>query len=196
MYGKKNVLVIAGPTASGESTFTHELVEAYENFTKLVSATTREPRLNEQHGVDYYFFTKEKFFEEVEKGTIIEHTFVPNRDAYYGTYKPDLDDKIAKDLIVIANTDPKGAAFFKREYHATTIFIRPKSLEVIEDRLRRRDTSIAEEEVQKRLVQAQDEIDEAKNRFDHVVWNTDGEFANTVFDVIEILKKEGYSIPN
>ena len=196
MYGKKNVLVIAGPTASGESTFTRELVEAYENLTKLVSATTREPRLNEQNGIDYYFFTKEEFFSKVENGTIVEHTFVPNRDAYYGTYKPDLEEKLAKGLIVIANTDPKGAEFFKREYRATTIFIRPKSLEVIEDRLRRRDASITDEEVQKRLAQAKEEIHEAKNRFDYVVWNTDGEFANTVLDVIEILKKEGYSISN
>lgn len=194
MLRNKQVLVIAGPTASGESTFTHELTDAYENFVKLVSATTREPRLNEQHGIDYYFLDKEKFFEEVHNGNIIEHTYVPNRDAYYGTYKPDLDDKLAKGLNIIANTDPKGARFYKDTYGAATIFLKPKSLAVIEDRLRRRDSSITEEEVQKRLVQAEREIRDAENQFDYVVWNTDGEFANTVFDVVEILKKEGYNV--
>lgn len=195
MYGKKQVLVIAGPTASGESTFTHELIDSFDNFAKLVSATTRTPRLNEEHGVDYYFFTKEEFFKEVEIGNIIEHTHVPNRDAYYGAYKPDLDKKLIKHLNVIVNTDPKGAQFFKREYGAATIFLRPKSLEVIEDRLRRRDPDITEEEVQKRVASAQKEIEEAKGNFDHIVWNTDGEFANTLIEVVEILKKEGYSVP-
>ena len=194
MQKKKQVVVIAGPTASGESTFTHELVEGYENFTKLVSATTRESRMNEKHGVDYYFLTKEEFFEEVHSGNIIEHTYVANRDAYYGTYKPDLDEKLSKGLNIIANTDPKGAKFYKENYNATTIFLRPKSLEVIEDRLRRRDASITEEEVQKRLVSAKREIRDAENKFDYVVWNTDGGFVETVFEVIEILKKEGYNI--
>ncbi|PCI89905.1 hypothetical protein COB18_02150 [Candidatus Kaiserbacteria bacterium] len=195
MYEKKQVLVIAGPTASGESTFTRELIESFENFTRLVSATTREPRLNEEHGIDYYFFTKEKFFEEVQSDNIIEHTYVANRDAHYGSYKPDLDQKIIKGLTIVANTDPKGAQFFKENYGATTIFLRPKSLEVIEDRLRRRDASITDEEVKQRLESAVQEIADAKDKFDYVVWNTDGEFANTFFEVIEILKKEGYSVP-
>lgn len=196
MPHKKQVVVIAGPTASGESTFTHELVGGYENFVKLVSATTREPRMNEEDGVDYYFFDKEKFFNEVHTGNIIEHTYVANRDAYYGTYKPDLDEKILKGLTIIANTDPKGAKFYKENYGATTIFLRPKSLEVIEDRLRRRDTTISEEEVQKRLVSAEREIRDAEHKFDYVVWNTDGGFVETMFDVIDILKKEGYTIEN
>ncbi|MAJ97353.1 hypothetical protein CL644_00360 [bacterium] len=195
MYGKKQVLVIAGPTASGESTFTHELIDSFENFTKLVSATTRKPRLNEQHGIDYYFFTKDKFFKEVEAGNIIEHTHVANRDAYYGSYKPDLDAKLVKHLNVIVNTDPRGAQFFKDNYGATTIFLQPKSLEVLEERLRRRDPDITEEEVHKRVLSAKKEIEEAQGRFDYMVWNTDGEFADTLFDVVEILKQEGYSIP-
>ncbi len=194
MAPKKQVLVISGPTGSGESTFTHELIEAYETFAKLTSATTREPRLNEEHGVDYYFFDKEQFFNAVDCGDIVEYTHVKNRDAYYGAYKPDLDEKLSKGLNVIVNTDVKGALFFKEHYRATTIFIKPKSLEVIEDRLRRRDASISDEEVAKRLKSAQQEIDDAENKYDYVVWNTDGEFANTLIEVVEILKKEGYSV--
>lgn len=194
MLKPKQVLVIAGPTAVGESTFTHELIEAYENFVKLVSATTRQPRLNEKHGIDYFFFTEEEFFNEANAGNIIEHTYVQSRNAYYGSYKPDLDEKLGKGFNVIANTDPKGAQFYKKTYNATTIFLKPKSLEVIEDRLRRRDASITEEEVQKRVVQAQREIRDAEDMFDYVVWNTDGGFAETVFEVVEILKKEGYNV--
>ncbi len=194
MPHKKQIVVIAGPTASGESTFTHELIDGYDNFVKLVSATTREPRMNEKNEVDYYFLSKEDFFEKVHEGNIIEHTYVENRDAYYGTYKPDLDEKLLKGLNIVANTDPKGAKFYKENYGATTIFLKPKSMAVIEDRLRRRDPSITEEEVQSRLVSAEREIRDADHKFDHVVWNTDGGFVETLFEVIEILKKEGYEI--
>lgn len=190
----KRVLVIAGPTGSGESTFTNELIESFSNMVRLTSATTRAPRLNEVHGTDYYFFSTEDFFHEVQKGNIIEHTYVANRDAHYGAYKPDLDEKLRKGLVVIANTDLSGAEYFKANYDATTIFIRPKGLSVLRDRLVRRDPSISAEEVEHRLKNAQDEIDRAKNHYDYVVWNTDGEFANTLLDVVDILKKEGYSV--
>jgi len=78
-------LVIAGPTGSGESTITRELINRYPIFVRLVTATTRPPRLNEKDGEDYYFFSEEEFKKEVTKGNIIEHTFVTGRAVYYGT---------------------------------------------------------------------------------------------------------------
>lgn len=193
-FHKRQVVVIAGPTGSGETTFTNELVDAYENITRLTSATTRAPRLNEEHGVDYYFFDKETFFNEVQNGNIIEHTYVSNRDAFYGAYEPDLIEKLKKGLIVVANTDVTGAEFFKANYDAVTIFIKPKSLEVIRDRLRRRDPSITDEEVEQRIKNAHDEITRAEGHYDYIVWNTDGEFADTFIAVIDILRKEGYDV--
>ncbi len=188
--------MIAGPTGVGESTFTRELTDSFDYFVKAISATTRQPRLNERHGVDYYFFDKEEFFNEVDRGNILEWTHVKNRDAYYGSYKPDIDEKLAKGLVVIVNTDAKGAKFFKENYNATTVFIKPKDLEVIEDRLRRRDPSITDEEVANRLKSAAEEIQEAEESgvYDYVVWNTDYEFARTFDGLLEVLKKEGYII--
>ncbi len=194
MRMRKQVLVIAGPTGVGESTFTRELLESFDYFAKAVSATTRPPRLNEKHGVDYYFFDKETFFDKVDSGDILEWTHVKNRDAYYGAYRPDIEEKLAKGLVVIVNTDAKGAKYFKDNYGATTIFIKPKDLEVIRDRLYRRDPSISDEEVNKRLKSAVEEIDEAEESgvYDYVVWNTDYEFARTFDGLVEILRKEGY----
>ncbi len=191
---QKQVLVIAGPTAVGESTFTNELLESFDYFVKAVSATTRQPRLNEKHGVDYYFFDKEQFFNEVDNGNILEWTHVKNRDAYYGSYKPDIEEKLNKGLVVIVNTDTKGAEFYKQNYKATTIFIKPKDLDVIKDRLRRRDASITDEEIDKRLKSAKEEIQEAEESgvYDYVVWNTDYEFARTFDALVEVLRKEGY----
>jgi guanylate kinase len=191
---RKQIVVLAGPTASGETTFTKELLVAYPNFAKLVTATTREPRAGEAHGVDYYFFTKEQFFEEIEMGNIIEHTHVKNRDAYYGTYKPDLEEKLATGRTVIVNTDLVGSRFFKQRYGATTIFIKPKSMNTIYERLRRREPDMPTETVVHRVLSAVEEIMEAEAQYDYVVFNDDREFSETVENMVGILKKEGYNV--
>lgn len=191
---KRQVVVIAGPTGSGETTFTKELMLSYPNFVKLVTATTRPPRPGEKEGFDYYFFSKEKFFELVQDGTIPEYTHVVNRDAWYGTYLPDLEQKLSEGKIVIVNTDLKGMRFYKEHYRAVTIFIKPKSLDVLRFRITRRDPTISEKEVNNRMQQALQEINEAENQYDHVVWNQDGEFVDTISRVVEILKQERYDI--
>jgi guanylate kinase len=191
---EKNVVVIAGPSGSGETTFTRELTLGYSNFVRAVTATTRPPRTGEKNEIDYYFLDKEKFFEEVQNGNIPEHTFVKSRDAHYGTYLPDLEKKLKEGKTVIVNTDRSGALFFKRKYNATTIFIKPKSLDVLRDRIVRRDSQISEREVDLRILQAMQEIVDSTGYYDHVVFNTDGEFADTVIDVVDILKREGYSV--
>jgi len=188
------VVVIAGPSGSGETTFTRELTLAYPNFVRAVTATTRPPRTGEKEGVDYYFLSKEEFFEEVQNGNIPEHTYVKSRDAHYGTYLKDLEGKLAKGKTVIVNTDKTGALFYKRKYNATTIFIKPKSLDVLKERIIRRDSNISEREVDLRILQAMQEIVDATGQYDYVVFNTDGEFADTIIDVVDILKREGYTL--
>lgn len=191
---KKNVVVIAGPSGSGETTFTRELTLAYSNFVRAVTATTRPPRTGEKNEIDYYFFNREKFFEEVQNGNIPEHTFVKDRDAHYGTYLPDLEKKLKKGQTVIVNTDRSGAHFYRDRYNATTIFIKPKSLDVLRNRIIRRDSAISDREVDLRILQAMQEIVDSTGQYDYVVFNTDGEFADTIIDVVDILKREGYSV--
>jgi guanylate kinase len=191
---KRQVVVIAGPSGSGETTFTEELMLAYPHFTRAVSATTRAPREGEREGEDYYFMTKEKFFEEVQAGNITEHTYVKNRDAHYGTYLPDLEKRMASGKTVIVNTDLSGAKFFKEHYDALTVFIKPKTMGVLYDRLLRRDPSIAKEEVISRLLNAAQEMMEAENKYDYVVFNDDGEFADTILRIVEKLRNEGYAV--
>ncbi len=193
-HGKnRQVVVIAGPTASGETTFTKEFVAAYPNFARAVAATTRKPRPGEEQGRDYHFFSSEDFFEHVQKGDIPEHTYVRSRDAHYGTYLPDLDEKLASGKVVIVNTDLSGARYFKEHYGAITIFIKPKSMYTLHERLVRRDPGISNDEIIARLLNASQEMLEAEHQYDYTVFNDDGEFVDTMIKIQEILKKEGYT---
>ncbi len=79
---EKRVLVIAGPTGVGESTITHEIIKRYPIFKRLVTATTRNPRLNEKHGKDYYFFSKDKFKDEIKNNNIMYLHIINNIIVY------------------------------------------------------------------------------------------------------------------
>src|ERR1700742_4854258 len=99
---EKRVVVIAGPSGSGESTITNQLIGRFPaKLVRLVTATSRPPREGEKPGVDYHFFTKEEFQKHIASGDIIEYTYIENRDTYYGTYKPDLEEKLQSGHVVI-----------------------------------------------------------------------------------------------
>jgi guanylate kinase len=190
----KKVLVIAGPTGSGESTLTRAIIKKYPIFTRLVTATSRSPRLREKDGIDYYFFSEEKFKKEVTAGNVIEHTFVPGRSVYYGTYKPDLEKKLEQGFNIIVNPDVVGARYYQEHYQATTIFIKTESLTDLEKRLKKRDPNISAEELSQRLEAARYELDNEESFYDYVVINAEGKMDQTLTKIEEILKKEGYRL--
>jgi len=191
----RKVVVIAGPTGSGETTVTNEIVRRFpKRVARLVTATTRAPRSGEKHGIDYYFFAPEEFTTLDEKGDILEKTYIANRDTYYGTLASDLNDKIASGKIIIVNPDIVGARFYKENFGATTIFIVPETINALEHRIRERNPELPDEEIAKRRENARSEIRDEESFYDYKVMNVDGKFEKTVDEVLAILKKEGYNL--
>jgi guanylate kinase len=187
----KQVLVIAGPTGSGESTITQALLGRFPHMRRLITATTRAPRSNET-GDEYYFFSKEEFLAKKEQGLILESTYQANRDVYYGTYAPDLEEKLAAGFIVIMNPDIVGARYYKEHHNATTIFLRPQNIEELMGRIQKRNPNISETELQHRRESAEAELRDEQPFYDYVVVNEDGGLERAINEVIDILKKEGY----
>ncbi|MBT4277382.1 hypothetical protein HOD96_01395 [Candidatus Falkowbacteria bacterium] len=186
----KKVIVIAGPTGSGESTITNKIIEKYPNYTRLVTATTRQPRLKEKQAVDYYFFSKEIFLQEIKKGNIIEYTYVKNRDVYYGSYKLDLEEKFKKGLTVVVNPDIVGTKYYKKYYNAVTIFIKPQSINDLTGRLKKRDPSISKEELKNRIEDAKREIEEEEQFYDYIVINHENKLDEAILEVENIITKK------
>lgn len=182
------VIVIGGPSGSGESTITQAILAHFPNFTRLVTATTRPIRDGEKDGVDYYFFSKERFQRELFAGNILEHTYIKNRDTYYGSYKPDLEKRLSKGKIVIVNPDLVGAKFYKENYGALTLFIVPDSIENLRKRVRNRSRDISEEELDRRMENAQHEIDYERPYYDYTVENTEGKLDEAIAQVKAIIE--------
>ena len=192
--GHKQVVVLAGPSGSGKNAVISQILNRYHNCTRLVTATTRAMRPGEQEGVDYYFMSQEKFDEELAAGNIPEHRFVSALNTYYGTYLPDLEKKIAEGKIVFAQVDIEGARLLRDRYGATTIFIMPESLDQFRGRLRARNPEWTHMEFEARMKITEEEMRVHAPQYDYRVVNADGKLEETIQEVVEIMRKEGYTL--
>ncbi len=97
------MLILIGPSASGKTEVAKLLAKKY-NITKIVTYTTRAPRINEINGVDYNFVSVEEFAKLTQEDFFVETTYYNSN--YYGTAKKDIKD----DKCVIL--DPNGLKSF------------------------------------------------------------------------------------
>ncbi len=190
----KQVVVIAGPTGSGKNAIIDALKTRFPKCSRLVTATTRAPRSGEQEGVDYYYFSPKRFKEELSAGNILEHRFIESLGTHYGIYKIDLEQRISAGHVVLGHVDIIGARFLKEHYGATTLFILPDSMENLKQRVRGRNKDISTDELEKRIAVAEREVAEHAEEYDYRVVNPEGRLDEAVEDVVEILKKEGYTL--
>ena len=135
-----------------------------------VSATSRQPRGNEQNGKDYYFMSIDEFREHIGNSDFLEYEEVyPGK--YYGTLKSEVERLRESNRHVIFDVDVVGGLNIKRFYgnDALSIFIKPPSVDVLHERLVKRGTD-APEVITTRIAKAVQELSYAP-RFDKVVVN-------------------------
>ena len=73
-------MIISAPSGAGKDTVIHRLVKELDDAVVYVTATSRKPRRNEHHGVDYYFYEPEKFRAEIEMAAAPEYDYVVVND--------------------------------------------------------------------------------------------------------------------
>ena len=168
------VLVISGPSGSGKSSIIRRLVERVD-LEFSVSATTRESRPGETHGVDYFFVSTEEFLEMIDRDELLEWAIYNSN--YYGTPAEPVAKANAAGRDVLLDIEFQGARQVKTHRpDAVMIFIAAPSLLEMERRLRHRgDTS--EEDIAARIEIARVQLEEAEHLFDHTVINEDLDIA-------------------
>ncbi|KAL3047837.1 hypothetical protein OYC64_021911 [Pagothenia borchgrevinki] len=177
MSGPRPV-VLSGPSGAGKSTLMKRLMKEHEGiFGFSVSHTTRNPRPGEEHGKDYHYTTREVMQEGIDKGDFIENAEFSGN--LYGTSKAAIQDVIDKNLMCILDVDIQGVRRIKEtELNPIYISIQPPSMDILEKRLRDRQTE-TEESLQKRLEAARIdmELSNEPGVFDVVIINDDLERA-------------------
>lgn len=179
-------IVLSAPSGGGKGTILKELFKRNENLKLSVSATTRNPRPGEEHGVHYYFVSHDEFKSMVDGGKMLEYAqYVGN---FYGTPKEPVDAMTEQGYDVVLEIEVQGGVqVIKSSPEVVSIFIVPPSMEVLEKRLRGRGTE-DEATIAKRIATAKGEIPQSKY-YDYIVVNDDLDVVvNEIAAIIEAEK--------
>jgi guanylate kinase len=179
------LIILSGPSGSGKSTLIREVLRTSGLPLRLsVSATTRGRRNQEQDGVDYYFWTAERFRRELAAGAFLEHAEVHGN--LYGTLRSEVDDYRARGVGVLLDIDVQGAAQVRPHYpDHLSVFVCTSSEELLAQRLRQRGTE-DEAALARRLAAAQRELARAQE-YQHVVIND--ELAPAAAQLTELIRQ-------
>lgn len=170
---KGKIIVLSAPSGTGKSSIIKKLLEYPElNLGFSISATSRNPRGEEKHGVEYYFISHEEFKRKAENQEFVEWEEV-YPGTCYGTLKSEVKRVTEEGRNLIMDIDVKGGINVKKCFgeQAITIFILPPSVEELERRLRGRGTD-DEDTIRKRLGKAEYELGFAP-QFDFRIVNDD-----------------------
>jgi guanylate kinase len=165
------LIVLSGPGGVGKSTVSKE-IRKRNDFWVSVSATTRAPRENEVHGVDYIFMSDEEFDRGISNGFFLE--WAAFAGARYGTPRQQVLDAIHDGKDVLLEIEINGAKQVKASWSdSILVFLEPPTWEDLISRLEGRATDSPERRAE-RLALAQEEMAQAPF-FDHILVNDEVE---------------------
>ena len=174
MEGK--LFIFSAPSGSGKSTIVRHLMKLNLGLAFSISATSRLPREGEEDGREYHFISPDSFRSKIDNNEFLEWEEVyPGQ--YYGTLRNEVDRIWNQGQHAIFDIDVIGGIKLKEEFgeKAAAIFVKPPSLDVLEQRLRLR-ASDDESSLEKRLGKAEYELSQAPS-FDHILVNDSLEHA-------------------
>jgi guanylate kinase len=155
------LIIVSGPSGSGKSTVIQRLLaDPPLSLRMSVSATTRPPRAGELDGVDYHFWTPERFDRELAAKAFLEHAVV-HRTNSYGTLWAEVEPYLAAGIGVVLDIDVQGAAQVRetcKDY--VSVFLKAPSIAEYERRLRARGSE-SEEMIARRMETARSELAQA-----------------------------------
>jgi len=172
MTKEGKLIIFSAPSGAGKTTIVHHLLKKIPDLEFSISATTRQPRGDEQDGKDYYFISKESFLHRIAHKEFVEFEEV-YAGTFYGTLRSEIERIWKKGKSVIFDIDVEGGLHLKRKYdgQALAVFVQPPSLEVLIERLTGRGTD-SEEKLKERFAKAEKELNYAP-QFDIILKNHD-----------------------
>lgn len=184
------LLILSSPSGAGKTTLTKKIQQKYQNFKISVSHTTRLPRVNEIDGVDYYFVSKQKFQDLVEKDSFYEHAKI--YENYYGTSKKEVNS-IIKNNDIIFDIDWQGSRQLSniKNLNLVKIYLTTRNREDLKKRLIKRNQNSLKE-VNKRFNSYNDDV-KKWNEYDYVVVNDNLEVCFKQIEKIILTEKTKFS---
>lgn len=167
---KGKVIIVSAPSGAGKTTLINKLLETKLPLNFSVSACSRKARTNEIEGEDYYFLSIEEFEKKIKKNDFIEWEEV-YKNNFYGTLKSEISRIWNQKKHVVFDVDVLGGISLKNYFkeNALSIFINPPSIEVLSERLNKRNSE-TKESISERIKKSVHEM-EYLDKFDMVILN-------------------------
>lgn len=181
---KGKLIVFSAPSGSGKTTIVRHLLGKEDlNLEFSISAASRDPRGDEEHGKDYYFISLEEFKKHIKAEDFLEWEEV-YRDNFYGTLKAEIERIWALGKNVIFDIDVAGGLRIKHKFPDQTlaVFVKPPSVDELKRRLKERSTE-SDDKINMRIAKASVELATAP-QFDTIIKNYD----------LDTAKEEAYQL--
>jgi len=172
---KKNgkAIIFCAPSGAGKTTIVQYLLDNHPELGFSISACTRDKRgRTEVDGIDYYFLTVEEFKKRIDSEEFVEWEEVYEGN-FYGTLKSEVQRIWDEGKAVIFDVDVKGGLKLKKYFgdDALAVFVKVPSLDVLEERLKKRNSE-SSSSLSQRLYKAKFEMTFEKE-FDVTLVNED-----------------------
>ena len=185
------LIVLSGPSGVGKDTVIQCMKERGLPFHFVVTATTRPPRPEERHGVDYFFLSKDEFAEMIDQDELLEYAIVYND--YKGIPKQQVRQALASGKDVVMRVDVQGAATIRKLCpEAVLIFLTTHDEDELVSRLMAR-KSETPEGLKLRIATARQELKRIEI-FDYVIVNEDCRLPQTIDTIAAIVHAEHHRV--
>ena len=182
---KGNLFIITAASGAGKTSLVRALVADNPNIKVSISFTTRQPRVGEKDGEDYFFLDEINFKKMIENDEFLETAKC--HGALYGTSKLTVKEAFEKGEDIILEIDYQGAFSVKKLFpESISIFIIPPSIDALEDRLNNRGQD-SKEDIKLRVAAARNEMSHLEE-FDYVTINDD--FEKALFELKAIIQSK------
>ena len=160
------LIIISGVSGVGKSEVMKILLTYPElNSQRLITTTTRLPRVGEINGQDYYFVSQKEFIEGITNNQFLE--YVEYNDNYYGTSLNSLEKSLLrKNVLLIVDVRGFQKIKEKRVGKVISFWLQPPNRDKLISNLQKRGEK--EVEIKKRLAIAERETPFAKE-YDYII---------------------------
>jgi guanylate kinase len=184
---KGNLIIISSPSGGGKGTLIKGILHNVPNIGYSVSYTTRNIRVNEENGKDYFFVSKETFKNLIETDEFLEYAEVHGN--FYGTSINQIEKEFSSGRDIILEIDVQGAELvIAKMPEAVSIFIFPPSFQSLCERLTKRATE-SQYDLDVRLKNSIEEVSRYKE-FQYVVINDEIEDASRKLENIILAERQ------